>query len=141
VFDSSNNACITGYTASSSYPTTNGAYDTSHNGGNDVFISVLNPADGGSSDLLYSTFIGDSGTDQGQSIALDSNDIAYITGLTESSSYPTTSGAYDESHNGNKDVFVTGMDTAIPEFPTLLAPISSMLFIISLARYRRHKDI
>ncbi len=108
--DGDGNAYVTGNTSSSSdFPTTAGAYDTSHNGGQDVFVTKLNAAGSG---LVYSTFLGSYGSDYGQDIAVDSSGNAYVVGTTESPYFPTTPGAYDSSLGGVMDVFVTKLNAA-----------------------------
>ncbi|MCK4614481.1 MAG: DUF2341 domain-containing protein, partial [Thermoplasmata archaeon] len=104
--DSNGNAYITGYTWSFDFPTVN-AYDSSYNDNADAFVSKLDPSQSGTSSLLYSTFLGGSGDDGGYGIAVGSSGNAYVTGYTSSTDFPTTSGAYDTSHNGNEDVFVS----------------------------------
>ena len=103
--DEAGNVVVTGYTYSANFPTTAGAYDTSHNGADDIFVLKLS-ADGGS--LLYSTFVGGSDRDEAMALALDDAGNIVVTGRTWSSDFPTTSGAYDTSHNGGwgADVFV-----------------------------------
>ncbi len=105
--DGSDNVYVAGNTDGSDYPVTTGAYDPSHNGGADVFLTKLNSTGAA---LLYSTFLGGTSYDNAASLAIDASGNAYLTGTTESANYPTTSAAFDTSHNGNKDVFVTKLD-------------------------------
>ena len=106
--DSIGNAYVTGYTYSSDFPTTTGAYDTVYND-YDAFVTKLNPTGTG---LLYSTFLGGSSNDFGYGIAIDVGGNAYVTGMTQSSGFPTTSGALDRTYNSNNDGFVTKVNPA-----------------------------
>jgi hypothetical protein len=127
--DSATDAHVAGRTASSNFPTTPGAYDQSYNGGDDAFVTKLNPA--GSAPLLYSTFLGGSSgptgnNDRGMAIAVDANANAYVTGLTASSNFPTTAGAYDTTYNGgNSDAFVTKLDMIGAPYTMTLTPATA----------------
>ena len=107
--DSEGNAYVTGYTTSTNFPTTSGAYDVSSNYYDDVFITKLNAS---GSALIYSTYLGGGGSDIGFFIALDNEENAYITGRTYSSNFPTTADAFDVSLNGYEaaDIFVTKLN-------------------------------
>ncbi|MBX3165561.1 MAG: SBBP repeat-containing protein [Bacteroidetes bacterium] len=115
--DGNGNAYITGY-ASNNFPVTLGAYDQTHNGNYDVFVTKLNST---GSSLMYSTFVGGTGNEGGLSIALDNNNRAYITGFTQSTGYPTSTGAYDVTHNGGDDVFVTKLALCVVSSATISA--------------------
>jgi hypothetical protein len=111
--DSAGNAYVTGSTGSANFPTTVGAFDRSVNSSSDVFVTKLNPA---GSALVYSTYIGDG---SGARIAVDSAGNSYVTGITSSTSFPTTVGAFDRTYNGPfsgsgaiGDVFVTKLNPA-----------------------------
>ena len=103
-------AHITGYTHSAGFPTTTGAFDSTHNGGYDAYVTKL----GSSGALIDSTFLGGASDDMGNGIAIDAQADAYVTGFADSPGYPTTPGAYDTTHNNNKDVFVTKLGPAPP---------------------------
>jgi hypothetical protein len=77
-------------------------------GSNDAFVTKLNAM---GSALRYSTFLGGTSEDAGLGIAVDESGRAYVTGFTDSVDYPTTSGAFDTTYNGNTDAFVTKLPT------------------------------
>ena len=94
--DSSGSAYVTGLTNSYGFPTENPiqascnecGYSTGNLFDGDAFVTKFS-ADGSS--LVYSTYLGGSEDDWGQSIAVDSIGSAYITGLTQSTDFPTAS--------------------------------------------------
>ncbi|MFB3897894.1 MAG: SBBP repeat-containing protein, partial [bacterium] len=106
--DTSGNAYITGVTNSSEFPITFGAWDTSINSPDDVFVAKLNP---NGTSLVYSTFLGGNSYDYLPKIALDDSGNAYITGVTASTDFPTTIGAWDTNLDGYDDVFVTELNS------------------------------
>ncbi len=99
---------VIGYTQGE-FPTTAGAYNTTS--GSVVFFK-LNPAGNGAADLLYSTYLGTGLNEYGWGIAVDAAGVVYLTGGTESADWPTTPGAFDTTHNGFGDVFVSKLNPA-----------------------------
>ncbi len=104
--DSAGQAYVTGSTTSTqgTFPETVGP-DLSHNGGGeDAFVAKVR-ADG--TGLVYCGFLGGSGEDYGNGIAVDGAGYAYITGETSSTeaTFPAT-GSLDSTHNGGTDAFV-----------------------------------
>jgi Beta-propeller repeat len=108
--DASGNAYVTGWTASGNFPTTAGAFQTTFGEGyDDAFVSKLN---GTGSALIYSTYLGGSSYDEGHGIAVDASGKAYVTGLTYSSDFPTTAGAFQSALGGFDDAFVSKLNPA-----------------------------
>lgn len=62
--------------------------------------------------LLYSTYVGGSGSDAGKGIVIDRNNQVYITGTTASPDFPTTPGAIQGNLTGKKNAFVAGLDSS-----------------------------
>ncbi|HKU50168.1 MAG TPA: SBBP repeat-containing protein [Nitrososphaera sp.] len=109
--DSSSHIYVTGRTTSGNFPTTAGAYDTSHAGSSDVFVTHLNPA---LSSIIASTYLGDVQFDLAYSIAVSPTFGVYVSGRTLSPFFPTAGGSpYDTSHNGDYDVFVSGLSPSL----------------------------
>ncbi|MCX6358481.1 MAG: SBBP repeat-containing protein, partial [Armatimonadetes bacterium] len=89
------------------FPTTPGAYDSTLGGSNDVFITKLNAT---GTALVYSTFVGSTGSDTGYGIAVDSAGSATVCGNTSTGAYPTTTGAFQTVRGGLTDGFVTRLN-------------------------------
>jgi hypothetical protein len=108
--DSAGSAYVTGYTESSDFPTTLGAYQTTLSGGSDIFVTKFSPS---GTSLVYSTYLGGSGYEYNsagasvsvyQGIAVDASGDAYVIGDTTSSDFPTTANAFQSTCtviNGN----------------------------------------
>jgi hypothetical protein len=104
--DSNGNACVTGTTTSSNFPTTSGAYQTALAGGSyDAVVAKLNPA----GSPVYSTYLGGSNYDFGIGVALDGAGNTYVAGQTYSSDFPTTN-AFQSTFGGTYDGFVTELN-------------------------------
>jgi len=108
--DSAGDTFVTGYSNSTNFPTTANAIQPTPDAGGDGFVLALNPQ---GSALPYSSFLGGSGAnpgfEQGRGIALDSSLSAYVTGSTQSVSFPTTPGAFLSTApgGGGAHAFVT----------------------------------
>ncbi len=108
--DSTGNIYVTGFTASLDFPVSTGSLQTSkHGGAFDIFVSKLNPSGTG---LIYSTFIGGSGDEEGYGIAVDTSGNAYVTGYTNSSDFPVTTGSVQTKYGGADDAFVLKLNPA-----------------------------
>ncbi len=108
--DIGGNAFVTGYTESSDFPTQNPC-DASYNGGTyygDVFVTKLSSA---GNSLIYSTYLGGTGDDQGYAITVDIGCNAFVTGYTESSDFPTLK-PYQATLSGYLDAFVTKLSNS-----------------------------
>ncbi len=99
--------------AGSGFPTTPGAFDNSFNGGHqvgnvhsatDAFVLKLSPA---GDQLLYSTYIGGNGNDNGRAIhLLPTGEVIIGGGNSDSDNLPVTPGAYKSNLGGQRDSWV-----------------------------------
>ncbi len=112
VVGSNGNIIVGGTTIATDFPTTVGSFDTSHNGYSDIFISILT---GDLSSLSASTLLGGLGTEDFglDSLKLDVSDNVIIAGSSSSSDYPTTAGAFDNSHNGGYDIVISKLSPSL----------------------------
>jgi hypothetical protein len=118
--DGSDNIYVTGETeydntsaSTDNFPTTPSSFEPKFGNGNNAafsnaFVSELTPAGQGSSDLVYSSFLGGSDEDAGLGIAADTEGNAYVTGSTLSNDFPTF-GPFQSALLGNSDAFLTAV--------------------------------
>lgn len=98
-------AYVTGSTGSVDFPITPGAFQPVLRGSPDGFVTKLE-SDG--SALVYSSYLGGNGVDQGHDIAIDDACEAFVTGQTDSRvNFPTTPDAFDTTLNGIVSAFIT----------------------------------
>jgi len=100
--DSLGYAYVAGATGSTNFPVKNPIQSTFH-GVQDAFVTRLST---GGATLIYSTFLGGTQSDAAKAIRLDSSGAAYVGGVTSSSNFPTTSGAYSRTYKGSGDGWV-----------------------------------
>jgi RHS repeat-associated protein len=106
--DAQGEAFVAGFT-NSFLPTTPGVVQGTFGGGAyDAFVTKFNAA---GSTLVYSTFVGGSGADRGEGVALDGAGDAFVVGLTQSSDFPTHS-AVQGALSGSQDAFVAKLNPA-----------------------------
>ncbi|MFC1761890.1 SBBP repeat-containing protein [Planctomycetota bacterium] len=110
---------VAGNTASSDFPTTIGAFQSSYAGGGtswksgDLFVSRLDPS---GKHFIYSTYVGGCGDEGWCDLAVDSQGNAWVGGGTSSSNFPTTENALDTTFNNGdnnfiyRDAFLFGLD-------------------------------
>ena len=105
--DSSGAAYVAGVTSSQDFPVVNG-YQASYSGSTDAFATKLNAT---GSAILYSTFLGGTGRDWANGIALDGSGAVYVCGYTASWDFPSLQ-AVQSSNGGMYDAFVAELDGA-----------------------------
>lgn len=102
--DAAGDAYVTGFSASPSFPTTPGAYLTKLPSATGIYVTKIAPS---GANLIYSTFVGPSGTSSGEglqvsgngglAIRVDSQGDAIVLGVTLSNVFPVTPGAFQPS--------------------------------------------
>lgn len=118
--DSFGSTYVAGYTSSTTFPTCPNVGGTapctsagkplqgSNAGGVDAFVAKVSASGSG---LVYSTYLGGSGDDMGNAIAVDSGGNAYVTGDTYSTDFPTV-GPLQSKNAGGDDAFVAKLNAA-----------------------------
>lgn len=101
--DAAGNSFLSGFTTSQTLPLRNAAQDTFGGGELDAFVAKFSP---GGDRLLFATYVGGSGDDYGNGLALDDLGNAYLTGWTRSADFPVRGGFQQGASGGGGDTFV-----------------------------------
>jgi hypothetical protein len=103
--DAAGFAYVTGSTGSTDFPTVNPLQSTKR-GSHDVFVVKLNPD---ATTVIFSTYLGGSGTDAATSIAIDDTGI-YVTGFSSGADFPVVN-PLDGTRGGSSDAIVAKLSS------------------------------
>jgi len=113
--DSAKNAYVTGSTSSTDFPVTTAAYQATDPAALNVSTAFVAKLSSTGTKLLYSTYLGGTGGDRGNAIAVDASGNAFVAGVTHSADFPVTAGAFQQSYGpaagtGGGSGFVTKLN-------------------------------
>ncbi|MCS6905716.1 MAG: PKD domain-containing protein, partial [Bacteroidia bacterium] len=118
-YDDEGNFYCGGIAYSWGYPTSTGAFQVDFAGGvqypseqslwydSDIAIIKYNPS---GTTRIWATYLGGRDNEQPHSLIVNSSNELFILGTTRSNDFPTTSTAYDRTHNGGIDIIVTRLN-------------------------------
>ena len=110
--DDSGLAYLVGETDSTDFVTTSDAFKKDHGGSDlDGFIVKLRTTSSKSASLIYSSFFGGSGSDVIRAVAASASGAVYITGLTDSTDFPTQAAVQGQFGGGSSDAFAAKLNS------------------------------
>lgn len=102
--DSSGIAYVVGFTSNNNFPVLSPIQ--TWQGASDAFVSAFSST----GSMLYSTYLGGSGSDFAGAVDVDSSSNVYLTGETQSMNFPTAN-AFQSARGGNEDAFITKINS------------------------------
>ncbi len=108
--DGSHNAYVTGLTYSADLPLAN-PVQAANGGAGDAFLAKVNTGVAGAGSLVFSSYLGGTGLDQGNGIAVDGAGNTYVTGATNSAGLATAA-VLQGTNAGLGDAFVAKYSTS-----------------------------
>ena len=107
---------VAGWTQCSDYPVLN-AYQSLQTGDYNAFAAEFDPTQSGAASLIASTYLGGSRQDFGRTIAVDSQGLVYVSGVTYSFDFPISSNAQQPGFAGDGDVFLSVLNFGTATLP------------------------
>ena len=114
ILDAQGRVIVSGYTLSQNFPVTSNALQPQYGGDTDVFVTILNPANSGAAQLIYSTYFGGSNPDVPFDLKMDPSGNLYVAGLTMSSGLPVTANALQSAYDNTQDAFALEFNPSTP---------------------------
>jgi hypothetical protein len=121
--DDQGSVYLTGWTNSFDFPPAGASYQTQLSGGvgQDAFVLKLNPSVAGPEALVYSTYLGGTGTEAGCGVGADQAGAIYVVGTTESADFPLAGAPIQNGGWGGRDAFIAKLDPSqLPYTATLV---------------------
>ncbi|MCC2670780.1 MAG: cell surface glycoprotein (s-layer protein) related protein [Armatimonadetes bacterium] len=104
--DAAGNTYATGTTASANFPVTGDAYQPLPTAGSEIYINKYSPTGA----LLYATFLGGHGSEEGGGIAVGADGQVYVSGATTAEDFPITFDCAQPDLADPWDAFVARLD-------------------------------
>lgn len=105
-FDRQGRIVLTGITNSNNFPLAGNSFQTTAGGDFDVFVSVIDPNQGGSASLIFSSYYGGTGREQGRAVAIGPTGNIAVVGTTTADEIPGVGSGAQPVRRGNSDAFV-----------------------------------
>ncbi|MFX1252509.1 MAG: SBBP repeat-containing protein [Promethearchaeota archaeon] len=141
---------ITGPTDSRNFPVVNGSQQFHGGGSRDAFVAKFSTE---GRTLVFSTYLGGSGEEIGDAIAVDATGNIVIVGETTSSDFPTLN-AYQETYGGRQDLYIrncgfigkytniepseTTTPIPTPGFEQLIVVFGLALVVVAIKKRKKH---
>jgi len=119
------NITVTGITESGNFPLiANQAYDTTYNGGTDIFVARLDPDRTDATQLLYSSYFGGTDYDDPSDVVVNPFDDIVVIGTTTSADFPTRNALQNTYGGGDATVG----DAFLMKINPAAAPAAQILY-------------
>src|SRR5204862_7412322 len=105
--DAAGYTAVAGTSASTTFPTSSGVFQTTSKGGPDAFVTLWDPYGA----PVFSTLFGGRGIDEATGVGFDPSGNVVLTGLTSSQDLPTKNAAQPQI-GGSFDAFVAKLNRA-----------------------------